>query len=262
MATVAARVAQTRHQASWSRRSRQAFLLRYYPSSVRNFCAAHMRSVAGRESKPPFLGFMVFRSPQPDTIRSSYQEGCLSPRCLPFLNGLSYFVCRTSVWREYLMAESSDLLPFEAAKILGRTASKWPLERYAGPVQSYSARDLTYPLDILNAFPDIEKALVETMDGIEMVYGMPFAVFDWALLWSASPGASLKRCRGMSSWSWAGWQGAIKIPITHSSEVDQRWLRERTWIEWDSVSKAKGGESGESRSNSHSLGPRSFNSDG
>ncbi|KAK0724570.1 heterokaryon incompatibility protein-domain-containing protein [Lasiosphaeris hirsuta] len=56
----------------------------------------------------------------------TFQEGCRSPRCLVFLDGLAYFVCRTSVWREDLVAESSDFSPFEGANVLGKTSSEWP----------------------------------------------------------------------------------------------------------------------------------------
>ncbi|KAK3343477.1 heterokaryon incompatibility protein-domain-containing protein [Lasiosphaeria hispida] len=186
----------------------------------------------------------------------TYQEGCLSPRCLVFLDGLAYFVCRTNVWREDLVAESSDILPFEGANILGKTSSEWPWGRYADHVRAFASRDLTYPSDVLYAFSGIEKALARSMDGTKMWYALPAAAFDWAILWSAPPGGRLQRRQGFPSWSWTGWAGDINMAMNTWSELDQKWLRERTWVEWHvtnasgeylPVWEARPGESGSRR---------------
>ncbi|KAG4420128.1 hypothetical protein IFR04_006787, partial [Cadophora malorum] len=51
----------------------------------------------------------------------TYQEGCMSPRCLVILDGKAFFSCRESIWREDVMAEVDGVKPFEGANILGRT---------------------------------------------------------------------------------------------------------------------------------------------
>ncbi|KAM7218352.1 heterokaryon incompatibility domain containing protein [Rhypophila decipiens] len=162
----------------------------------------------------------------------TYQEGCLSPRCLVFLNGLVYFVCRVNVWREDMMVESDDFLPFEGANVLGRTQSDSPLGRYGDHVRAFASRNLTYQSDVLNAFSGIERALARNMGNTKVWFGLPGAAFDWALLWRPPPGRSLDRRSGFPSWSWAGWVGDVNMAPTHWSDFDQRWLRQRTWISW------------------------------
>ncbi|KAI8625947.1 HET-domain-containing protein [Xylariaceae sp. FL1651] len=162
----------------------------------------------------------------------TYQEACLSPRCLILWDGLAYFVCRAAVWREDIDVESDCVQPFDGANTMGKTASEWPLRRFADHVYTYTSRNLTYQSDILRAFNGIQTALTASMGNTEMISGLPIAALDWALLWNGVPHGTLRRRHGFPSWSWAGWCGSIVMALDHFSEFDQKWLRERTWHQW------------------------------
>jgi len=133
------------------------------------------------------------------------------------------------------MAESDEILPFEGANTLGRTVSEWPLRRLADHVQAYSSRQLTYANDILNAFTGVQKALTRSCRHSQMLWGLPAAAFDWAILWQQPPGQLLRRRPGFPSWSWMGWAGTVNMATDTWSEFDQRWLCQRTWIDWHIV---------------------------
>ncbi|KFA69719.1 hypothetical protein S40285_08718 [Stachybotrys chlorohalonatus IBT 40285] len=167
----------------------------------------------------------------------TYQETTLSPRKLVFLNGRIYFVCRSAVWREDIMAETDLVRPFDGSNTLGSTTSEWPLGCYSDHVQAYSSRKLTYHSDALNAFTGIQKALRGFMGGTTFWYGLPAAAFDWALLWDQPIGQRLTRREGFPSWTWAGWTGAVVLPSAKASADEQDWLRRRTWIDWHIINE-------------------------
>ncbi|KAI3317126.1 HET-domain-containing protein [Xylariaceae sp. AK1471] len=162
----------------------------------------------------------------------TYQESCLSPRCLILWDGLAYFMYRAAVWREDMDVVSDCVQPFYSANTMGKTTSEWPLRRFANHVNAYTSRNLTYQSDTLRAFNGIQTALAASMGNTEMLFGLPVAALDWALLWRGAPNSTLKRRRGFPSWSWAGWCGSIIMAQDHFSEFDQKWLRERTWHQW------------------------------
>ncbi|VUC31107.1 unnamed protein product [Clonostachys rosea] len=162
----------------------------------------------------------------------TYQETALSARRLIFLGGQFYFVCRGAVWREDVMAESNLIQPFTGANTLGTGASEWTLGRYSEHVAAYSSRKLTYSSDAINAFTGIQKALQGSMGNTRFWYGLPAAALDWALLWKPTTGTKLARREQFPSWSWAGWDGSVTHPPSHPSNDDQKWLTDRTWIDW------------------------------
>ncbi|KAL8864448.1 MAG: hypothetical protein Q9174_007350, partial [Haloplaca sp. 1 TL-2023] len=81
-------------------------------------------------------------------------------------------------------------------------------------VQAYTARQLSFPIDILNAFKGIE-ALLRPLFRSDFLYGLPRTEIDSQLLWQ--PSYSLTRRRDpmtrlplFPSWSWAGWVGEVE----------------------------------------------------
>ena len=111
------------------------------------------------------------------------------------------------------------------------TRDYWLLElpTYQDLVQVYSARNLTYPSDILNAFAGFSSVFEDCCGG-PIIHGLPLRVLSVALLWcQAKDENGGQRRRGsnghlMPSWSWAGWQGPIKYPsliraADHSQQV-------------------------------------------
>lgn len=122
--------------------------------------------------------------------------------------------------------------PFEGANVLGRTLIEWPLRRFTQYVGAYTSRDLSFASDALHAFAGIKRAIASSMNNARFWYGVPASVFDWAMLFFAGRGEKLVRRQGFPSWSWVGWKGTIILAADHWSEFDQRWLLERTWIDW------------------------------
>ena len=101
------------------------------------------------------------------------------------------------LWAEHTMAEVSGITPMDGANTLRETTSEWPLRRYLDHVYAYSSRQLTYQSDGLNAFSGISSAISSSMERSAMFFGMPVAVFDWALLWTGN--GSLERS-GFPTW--------------------------------------------------------------
>ncbi|KAF2145305.1 uncharacterized protein K452DRAFT_245118 [Aplosporella prunicola CBS 121167] len=169
----------------------------------------------------------------------TYQETCLSPRCLIFLNGLVFFVCHEAVWGEYVMAELPNIRPMEGANTLGKNQDEQPLRRFQQHVTAYTSRNLSYQADGLNAFSGIANALSRYLGHTRIPFGLPSSVFDWAILWTANQSAQdLKRREGFPSWSWVGWQGSTDMAQDTDSEYDQKWLLKGTWIVWFVVNES------------------------
>jgi hypothetical protein len=114
---------------------------------------------------------------------------------------------------------------------------------YFNAVETYTTRKLSYASDMLNAFTGVLNIQCQQLNS-EHYYGLPTVLFDIALLWQ--PARHLKRQAGFPSWSWAGWDGPVRWlgdtmelssygtePGAHLEfEKITRWLRERTWINW------------------------------
>ncbi|RYP41416.1 hypothetical protein DL767_001054 [Monosporascus sp. MG133] len=199
-------------------------------------------------------GADVMWTPDPHySIRSSkwstrgwtFQEGLLSRRRLAFTEDQVYFECKAMNCFESMGSPLDDMHVEEKTKTLeclragvfGRNDRMvfghvdthdlgFPqcFVQYWMAVEEYSARDLRYDADILNAFRGIERDFNrgDTMRGF---YGIPFPkVMSWweedyfclTLAWyhtrscweeSGAP----RRRPGFPSWSWAGWVGQVKF---------------------------------------------------
>lgn len=90
------------------------------------------------------------------------------------------------------------------------------LRDYCVWVKDYSARQLSFGADILNAFTGVGNALSAVFDS-HMLYGLPEKYFAQCLLWS-NPGATSSRCEthNLPSWSWA----SSLIPIDYAWHCD------------------------------------------
>ena len=167
-------------------------------------------------------------------MQSRYQETCLSPRCLIFLNGFAYFACSTMLWSEHIMAEVPGVAPIQpGANTLGKSGAAYPLLRYAEHVNAYTSRVLRYHSDALNAFAGIASAVARDLNYAGMRFGMPASVFDWAILWDTTrTQRSIQRRLQFPSWTWVDWKGIIHMPQDTYSLYDQKWLLKGTWIDW------------------------------
>ncbi|RMZ89260.1 hypothetical protein DV736_g3502, partial [Chaetothyriales sp. CBS 134916] len=171
----------------------------------------------------------------------TYQESCLSRRCLFFFDGQVSFRCRCALWREDVYLENVEVqtsfdMTFKHS-ISGTTAVGEPHSDYIGSLYEYSSRRLTYESDMLNAFAGVLGVLCERMSNgrrpeLDHAYGLPTYIFDWALLWQ--PNISARRKSNMwPSWSWCGWTGTTSMAL-NGLDFSQlkNWLRCHTWINW------------------------------
>ncbi|KAK3710102.1 hypothetical protein LTR37_010533 [Vermiconidia calcicola] len=164
----------------------------------------------------------------------TYQETCLSPRCLIFLNGFTYFACSTMLWSEHIMAEVPGVAPIRpGANTLGKSGAEYPLRRYAEHVNAYTSRVLRYHSDALNAFAGIASAVARDLNYAGMRFGMPASVFDWAILWDTTRTQNpIQRRVHFPSWAWVDWESIVHMPLDTYSLYDQKWLLKGTWIDW------------------------------
>jgi len=113
--------------------------------------------------------------------------------------------------------------------------------KYGDIVALYTARTLTYPNDILNAFAGVSTALSQRFfGGNPIIQGIPLSILDAGLLWH--PAAKLhRRCTEETdttpgSWSWAGWVGGACYPSMQN--VSDTMISR---VEWLDASKMREG---------------------
>lgn len=180
-----------------------------------------------------------------DTRAWTYQESLLSKRRLYFTDTQVYFQCSCSVFCEDGIGEGSDPSAdiFTGSNLWNMGAlysaqtstsdfgtaylSRLPyhhpthaIRGYENCLADYTARCISNPSDILNAFRGIQTVLEETMDTV-FWYGLPEGYLDKALLWTLT--RSHKRrdltssfdCGStdlhIPSWTWAGWDSAVEL---------------------------------------------------
>ncbi|MCJ1224912.1 hypothetical protein MMC12_001559 [Toensbergia leucococca] len=161
----------------------------------------------------------------------TFQEGLLSKRYLVFTNEQVYWECRQAGFCE-AVEEPFDQFPDMTALpsfscVLG---SPFLTERnfnklYFRLVSTYSARELTYQSDILEAFAAV-LGQFETLFGIRFFLGIPRQGLSEYLRWNhVSPAGflsenrvsslripqSIHRRAGFPSWTWAGWSGQVEF---------------------------------------------------
>lgn len=175
---------------------------------------------------------------------------------LVFVNDQIFFRCTNAVCSEVVISETgknedSELkYPDTKRRLIGRTQTSLSM-LYFRAVETYTARNLTYSSDIINALAGVLHAQGNAMN-CDMFYGLPSAIFDMALLWQ--PSGKMVRREGFPSWSWAGWEGQVRwysdtMELTSyglyesSEDLEYKkittWLRNQTWIDWYSCNDGK-----------------------
>ena len=159
----------------------------------------------------------------------TFQEALLSRRMVIFFNGEMTWECREAVWTEDLHVSpgaaigsfaaphySNSMTPLLEGRLAAiradplANASTYTsmnfdnLTVYENAVREYTAREMKYQSDMLNAFSGLAKTL-ETALASSFLQGLPQNCLDSALLWT--PEQILERRSGFASWSWAGWVG-------------------------------------------------------
>ena len=147
------------------------------------------------------------------------QEMYLSGRVIYFAEPQMYFQCRETVWREDQYLECDKSVRMEDNQHVGydtelrlqfikegleRTGSV-SFQRYCHLVTGICSRAMTKPEDILWAFTGIANVFARSMQ-CQMVWGLPTAFFDCALLFESLTTIRIRRRQGFPTWSWTGWK--------------------------------------------------------
>ncbi|KAH8586920.1 heterokaryon incompatibility protein-domain-containing protein, partial [Bisporella sp. PMI_857] len=157
----------------------------------------------------------------------TFQERILSTRCIFFGAKEGYFACHRSCIRDGTENyESQDILPTrlrllnplllgaapDSCFTTGNGTSDQQFEIYMNIVQSYTAKNFTYPGDILPAFDGICEVLRGRFRWT-MHLGLPQNFLFQSLLWTTNSERQQATFYGHSdstqyripSWTWAGW---------------------------------------------------------
>ena len=183
----------------------------------------------------------------------TYQEHCLSTRCLYFTHDEVFFACKESQWREGYNCEQLELQVVDLYNLEVRTGPPWwgslvmkdpdpspfhclayrennTFSWYKMIVQEYSRRHLGNPTDIVNAFQGIFNrfyASPPTDRWLRYAQGVPLHFLPRALLWYPLEGAQRRPNMPVttnghfSTWSWASWIGPIDFLFTGTSGLDE-----------------------------------------
>lgn len=158
-----------------------------------------------------------------------------------------FFVCERSKWREGYSLESllsEDFAAFghpfwinyrtdpdSSPSVFLTNAEKLGFEEFRAAVQAYSRRNLTFTMDVLNAFSGCYNKFCPDTD-ILATQGLPTSMFPRVLLWYPGKGCTRRVDKitndspTFPSWSWASWQGPIEFP---QERFGFRTFLERKW---------------------------------
>jgi len=194
-----------------------------------------------------------------DTRGWTFQERLLSRRCLYFTETQVFLECQKQIKSEdrtgrhegpYLSGNrisASGNIVVRMLSEFGDSENDYQIKmmRYSKLVEQYCQREFTYPNDILKAFSGIEAALEKDSSRWKMIYGLPFQLLDYAILWEpGEPRSELDstnaarysnakvkgilskitvplqvRSSMFPSWSWAAWIGDICYSEMNSADL-------------------------------------------
>jgi len=109
-----------------------------------------------------------------------------------------------------------------------------PVFDYGTMLFYYTKRALADQNDAPRAMAGIIRRFTEVMK-CRFLEGLPTALFDWFIVFSAF-GNALHRRSSFPSYSWTGWRGSIDFAphsdLMADSSDGNGWFRKRTWIIW------------------------------
>lgn len=155
-----------------------------------------------------------------DSRAWTFQERMLSRRCLLFVNGRIYFQCRRTTFCEDMEMPGPHGWSLDSVDMPTRIFREKPFVQFTSAVELYTRRELTNPIDILDAFGGVQQVLEKRLN-TTIYYGLFESMMDSSLLWESSK--RLVRRPNFPSWSWAGWVGEIQWKFTEAA---------KSWIEW------------------------------
>ncbi|KAH8688612.1 heterokaryon incompatibility protein-domain-containing protein [Phaeosphaeriaceae sp. PMI808] len=139
----------------------------------------------------------------------TYQERLLSRRLIYITEWQAFFVCNARAEQEEVGEIASTVNPY-------RHAFRFTV--YAPLVGDYTARNLSFESDILNAFAGLGKQF-EEKSGKPMLYGLPERYFVKALLWENAKDISRRGgVPDVPTWAWGAWSGQTKYDLNSRVE--------------------------------------------
>lgn len=155
-----------------------------------------------------------------DSRAWTFQERMLSRRCLLFVNGRIYYQCRRTTFCEDMEMPLNGGWSLDSIDMPTRIFREKPFVQFTSAVELYTRRELTNPIDILNAFEGVQLVLEKRISA-KIFYGVLETMVDSSLIWESTK--RLFRRSGFPSWSWSGWIGEIQWKYSEPA---------RSWIEW------------------------------
>lgn len=158
----------------------------------------------------------------------TFQEQLLSNRNIIFLEEQVYFQCKKELLSEDRYTDNAaerTYLPRTLESV--RLEGKWERKRryrtysqieefrfYEEFVPSYTAKQMGYPADIINAFVGVQTQLGNIF-GWTFEEGLPLQLFDLAILWTPIESVVRRVTKHPHpSWSWSGWVGRVHYTDT------------------------------------------------
>ncbi|KAJ4372250.1 hypothetical protein N0V83_004024 [Neocucurbitaria cava] len=179
----------------------------------------------------------------------TFQEAMLSNRRLVFTDEQVYFECNAMNCSESVYTPLEKLHVKDKSKqrdilragVFGRNGKEAfgglnintlhferVFPRYKAVIEEYSARDLRYDMDSMNAIIGVTRKFESLRHPYSHVWGIPFPVsvkpevaldhFVSSLAWFHTQdcwntNTKPRRRVGFPSWSWCGWAGQISFPL-------------------------------------------------
>jgi len=162
-----------------------------------------------------------------DTRGWTFQERKLSRRMLLVGDTYAWLSCFQGTFWEYddrRIKEEYEAVPTDVTVETGVNVTE-SFTSYAQLVIPYSARQLSFRSDVLNAFMGVGNVL-GTVLASEMIKGLPERYLGQALLWRGEGfRKGWDKSLGVPSWSWAGWEGGVDYGFVPSSGRDGKGAR-------------------------------------
>jgi hypothetical protein len=153
------------------------------------------------------------------------QEKLVSQRLLVFTDGMVFFECKQTTFREDVVLESDRgevslsmwqpvtriIDSTDGLKVSEKNRERigigMQLEEFRDIVSQYCSRALSHEGDVLNAFAGVLNTFEPALG--EFRFGMPLRFLSLMLLWKAEGRFEPTRRTGVDipSWSWAAWKG-------------------------------------------------------
>jgi hypothetical protein len=115
--------------------------------------------------------------------------------------------------------------------------------RYLAAIEEYSARELRYDMDSLDALIGVTRKFERVRHPYLHIWGLPYPssvesgkardYFADSLTWVHTQDcwgsiAKPRRRAGLPSWSWSGWAGKVSFPLHTDSGDDKLWFHNET----------------------------------